>query len=69
MDENDIPELEFNYKPLGNVVRVPPGRLPDTHTIWLPGEEIAGEFLGEMKSIEQGVAAWLSKTGRAVQPT
>ena len=33
-------------------------------TIFLPGEEITGEFLGETKSIEQGVVAWLKKGGR-----
>jgi hypothetical protein len=30
-----------------------------SQTIWLPGEEITGEFLGELKSIEQGVATAL----------
>ncbi len=34
-------------------------KLEGSRTNFLPGEEITGEFLGEMKSIEQGVAAWL----------
>jgi len=55
-----IPEIGFSYKPLGGVVWAPPERIAGSQTIWLPGEEITGEFLGEMKSIEQGVAAWLS---------
>ena len=31
-------------------------KLEGSRTNFLPGEEITGEFLGEMKSIEQGVA-------------
>ena len=57
----DIPEMAFSYKPLGNTVRVPPTRIEGSDTVWLSAEEITGEFLGEMKSIEQGVAAWLAK--------
>lgn len=59
---NNIPELAFSYKPLGNVVAVPPDRIEGSQTIYLPREEITGEFLGEMKAIEQGVAAWLEAT-------
>jgi hypothetical protein len=55
----EIPEIAFSYKPLKNTVRVPPAPLDGSHTIYLPGEEISGEFLGEMKAIEEGVAAWL----------
>jgi hypothetical protein len=55
-----IPEMDFSYKPLKGVVWTPPERIAGSQTIWLPGEEITGEFLGEMKSIEQGVTAWLS---------
>jgi hypothetical protein len=54
-----IPEMDFSYKPLKGVVWTPPERIAGSQTIWLPGEEITGEFLGEMKSIEQGVLAWL----------
>ncbi len=56
---NDIPELAFSYKPLSGTVAVPLGRIEGSQTIYLPREEITGEFLGEMKAIEQGVAAWL----------
>jgi len=54
-----IPELSFNYMPLKGTVRVPPQRIEGSDTIFLPGEEIAGEFLGELKSVEQGVTAWI----------
>ncbi len=54
-----IPEMRFCYKPLKHLVAVPEHRLPGTQTIWLPAEEITGEFLGEMKAIEEGVTAML----------
>lgn len=49
------PEMDFDYKPLKGLVNVPDSRIPGSETIFLPGEEIAGEFLGEMKSIQAGV--------------
>ena len=49
------PEMAFDYKPLKGLVNVPDSRLPDSETIFLPGEEITGEFLGEMKCIQIGV--------------
>ena len=49
------PEMEFDYKPLKGLANVPDSRIPDSETIFLPGEEITGEFLGEMKSIQTGV--------------
>jgi len=55
-----IPELGFGYKPLKGTVSVPPERIDGSETIWLPAEEITGEFLGELKSAEEGVAAWLN---------
>ena len=58
-----IAEISFSYKPLKNTVRVPPERIEDSNTIFLPPEEITGEFLGELKAIEQGVAEWLKGTG------
>ncbi|NQT41311.1 MAG: hypothetical protein HQ581_27735 [Planctomycetes bacterium] len=61
LDER-IPEMAFGYKPLKHTVAVPPWPIDDSRTIFLSSEEITGEFLGEMKSIEQGVAAWLAKT-------
>jgi len=54
-----IPEASYSYKPLKNTLWIPPHRVEDPQTIYLPSEEITGEFLGEMKSIEQGVSAWL----------
>jgi len=54
-----IPELAFSYKPLNGTVRVPPKRIEGSETIFSPAEEITGEFLGELKSAEQGVAAWI----------
>ncbi len=58
----DIPEMGFSYKPLKNTVGVPPHPIKGSQTIFLSGEEITGEFLGELKAIEQGVAAWLDPT-------
>jgi len=57
--QDGIPELAFNYKPLKGIVRAPPKRVEGSQTIFLPAEEITGEFLGELKSVEQGVAAWI----------
>jgi hypothetical protein len=55
----DIPEMAFSYKPLAGTVWVPPAPVDGSRTIYLPGEEITGEFLGEMKAIADGVAAWV----------
>ncbi|HID78029.1 MAG TPA: hypothetical protein EYP56_18795 [Planctomycetaceae bacterium] len=60
---DDIPEIQYAYKPLKATVRVPPHRLEDSHTIFLPREEVTGEFLGELKAIEEAVAAWLKRAG------
>ena len=57
----DIPEINFSYKPLKGTVHVPTEPIEGSKTIWLSSEEITGEFLGELKSVEQGVAAWLEK--------
>ena len=56
---DEIPEMAFSYKPLKKTVSAPPQRIEHSQTIFLSPEEITGEFLGEMKAIEQGVAAWL----------
>jgi hypothetical protein len=58
-----IPEADYSYKPLAGTVWVPPEPTGNPQTIFIPPEEITGEFLGEMQSIEQGVAAWLMATG------
>ena len=50
-----IPEMAFDYKPLKGMVNVPDSRIEGSETIFLPGEEITGEFLGEMKSIQMGL--------------
>jgi len=49
------PEMAFDYKPLNGLVNVPDSRIASSETIFLPGEEITGEFLGEMKSIQMGL--------------
>ena len=60
-----IPEMALSYKPLKNTLAVPPGPIAGSETIFLSSEEITGEFLGEMKAIEQGVAALVeSGTGK-----
>jgi len=61
-----IPEMAFSYKPLKNVVAVPPQQIEGSQTIFLSREEITGEFLGEMKAIEQGVALWMAVSGSSV---
>jgi hypothetical protein len=53
------PELKFDYKPLKGLVNVPDARIAGSRTIFLPPEEITGEFLGEMSSIERGLRALL----------
>ena len=60
-----IPEMNYSYKPLKSTVCVPPQPIDGSQTIFLSAEEITGEFLGEMKSVEQGVAAWLRASGKA----
>jgi len=58
---DDIPQMQLGYKPLKDTVAAPPERIEGSNTIWLPAEEITGEFLGELKSIERGVAAMLGQ--------
>jgi hypothetical protein len=57
------PELSFNYRPLKGLVDVPEQPLEDAQSMFLPGEEITGEFLGEMSSVERGVLALLRSAG------
>lgn len=57
------PEMAFSYKPLKNTVWVPPGPIEGSQAIFLPSEETTGEFLGELKAIEQGIAAWVESLG------
>jgi hypothetical protein len=52
-----IPELDYGYKPLKNVVWVPPEPSPLAATIFMPREEVTGQCLGAMKAIEDGVEA------------
>jgi hypothetical protein len=59
MDER-IAEMAFSYKPLKDTVCVPTQAITGSNTIYLPPEEITGEFLGEMKAIEQGLTAWIA---------
>jgi len=39
------PEIAFDYKPLKGLVNVPDRLIPGSEIIFLPGEEITGEFL------------------------
>ncbi len=101
---DDIPALQWSYKPLKNTIRVPDRRIEESQcgktatqrsatapesqsislvarslaektpsspfavqTIFLPREEITGEFLGELQAIERGVAALYK--GRDAQKT
>lgn len=59
LDER-IPEMKFEYKPLKGMVNVPQERIPASKTIFLPSEEITGEFIGEMKVTEVGVETLLN---------
>ena len=52
-------EITFNYRPLKGLVDIPQQPLTDPQSVFLPGEEITGEFLGEMRSVERGVRALL----------
>ena len=56
------PEIELSYKPLKGLMHAPQHRNEGSQTIFLPGEEITGEFLGEMKSVERGVSALIART-------
>lgn len=58
----EIPEMDLNYKPLKGTVAVPNEEIPGSKTIFLSGEEITGECVGEMKSVEMGLTELL-KTG------
>jgi hypothetical protein len=49
------PEYQLEYKPLKGTVNVPTHPLPGTRTSFITGEEIAGEFLGEIKTAEVGL--------------
>jgi len=54
-----IPEIKFDYKPLKGMVNVPDKRITGSKTIFITSEELTGEFLGEMKSIQMGVEEML----------
>ena len=58
--DDRIPEMQFDYKPLKGIVNVPQKPIPNSRTIFLPSEEITGEFLGEMKAIEGGIETLLN---------
>lgn len=59
--DGHIPEMAFCYKPLRNLLAVPPDPIQGSKTIWLSSEEITGEFLGELRAAIDGVAAWLGE--------
>ena len=50
-------EYQFEYKPLKGLVNIPTYPLPGTKTSFIEPEELAGEFLGEMKAGEEGIVA------------
>ena len=54
------PETDLTYKPLKGLVHIPQQATAGSQSFLLPGEEITGEFLGEMKSVEQGVEGLIS---------
>jgi hypothetical protein len=54
------PETGLTYKPLKGLVHIPQQATAGSQSFLLPGEEITGEFLGEMKSVEQGVEGLIS---------
>jgi hypothetical protein len=54
------PEIGFDYKPLKGLVNVPDSRIANSKSIFFPDVEIAGEFLGEMKSIQLGIEELLN---------
>lgn len=56
-----VPELDFDYKPLKGIVNVPDRKIENSQTIFLPSEEITGEFLGEIKSIQMGLEELLKQ--------
>ncbi|MBD3181202.1 hypothetical protein GF312_02850 [Candidatus Poribacteria bacterium] len=56
-----IPEMAFEYKPLKGIINVPDKQIPDSQNIFLPAEEISGEFLGEMEAIKRGLEEVLKK--------
>ncbi|MFW6163123.1 MAG: hypothetical protein ACODAJ_10180 [Planctomycetota bacterium] len=58
------PEMAFGYKPLKGTTWFPPRRIQGAQAIWLPPEEITGEFLGEMEAIVRGVAALVAARRR-----
>jgi len=57
--EDGIPELAFDYQPRNGRTTVPETPIPRSKTVFLPAEEITGEFLGEMKAIELGVQSYM----------
>ncbi|MFI5421219.1 MAG: hypothetical protein ACHQ1H_09665 [Nitrososphaerales archaeon] len=54
------PEYKFDYRPLKGKVNVPYRPLPGSKTSFIEGEEIAGEFLGEMRAAEEGITALIA---------
>ena len=54
-------ELMFDYKPPKGMVDLPQKPIPCSGSIFLPAEEIKGEFLGEMHSIQIGLEALLAR--------
>ena len=61
-----IPEMAVSYKPLKGIVHAPPRPITDTEAIFLPAEEVAGEFTAEMAYAARGVAAMVGREAAGV---
>jgi hypothetical protein len=53
------PEYELSYVPLRGRLLVPQQPVPGVTKLWLPPEEITGEFLGELATIYHACQAYL----------
>jgi len=54
------PEYQLEYTPIRGRVNVPQEPVPGWSKLYLPPEEITGEFLGELEAIYRGMQAYLA---------
>jgi len=52
------PEYQLSYVPLRGRVNVPQFAVPGFSKLYLPAEELTGEFLGELDAVYRGLAAY-----------
>ncbi|MHB0878539.1 MAG: hypothetical protein ACYC5O_21080 [Anaerolineae bacterium] len=57
LSESD-PEYQYDYVPVRGRILVPQGPVPGVSKLWLPGEELSGEVLGELAAIYHGFRAY-----------